>query len=299
MSADVTTPGAGHEPSPTVLILHPGAMGSAIGARLRTAGTRTCWVAEGRSAASVRRAQAAGLEAVPSLAQGLAQADVVLSVCPPHAAFAVAASVAKAGYRGIYVDANAISPDSTLRVGALVQDGGARFVDGGIIGPPPVAGAGARLYLSGAHAMAIAPLFDVSPLSAIVLDGPAGQASALKMAYAGWNKGTIALLASLRAFAARHGLDDALLAEWRGSDPEVIGRCARVAASAHKAWRWEAEMHEIADALAGAGLPDGFHRSAADVYARLHGFKDLRDAPTLDAINDPLLTRPPTTGPGD
>lgn len=290
---------AAHAVDPkSILLLHPGAMGAAIGARLCAIGHRVSWVSEGRSAETVERANAAGLRGVASLPAALEQTDIVLSVCPPHGAIALANAVAEAmragGFRGIYVDANAISPASSIEVGAIVEAAGARFVDGGIIGPPPATGldgstSNARLYLSGREAVTIARALDAPPLATRVLDGPIGKASALKMAYAGWNKGTIALLASLRALAASHGLDDALLAEWQQSDPDVVKRCGRVPANARKAWRWEAEMQEIADTFAQAGLPDGFHRSAAVVYARMHRFRQSDAAPPIEALNDALL----------
>ncbi|MGE0310572.1 MAG: DUF1932 domain-containing protein [Lautropia sp.] len=273
---------------PAVLLLHPGAMGSQIGARLRERGTTVTWVAQGRSEASARRASEAGLERVETLADALGTADIALSVCPPHGALELARAVQRAGFRGIFVDANAVSPARALKIGGIVEAGGARFVDGGIIGPPPRAGARARLYLSGDAAASVSDVFDAGPLSAIVLPGPVGKASALKMAFAAWNKGSIALLASIRALAGRHGLDDALLDAWRAVDPEVIARAERVAANAGKAWRWEAEMHEIADTFGEAGLPEGFHRGAAEVYARMAGFKDGTVAASVDALNDAL-----------
>ena len=293
MSTDPTmNPDPTMRSEPTVLVLHPGDMGAAIGTILRGKGLRVCWVSEGRSSESARRAAQAGLEAVPTLGAALASADIVLSVCPPHGAQAlateVATEVATTGFKGLYIDANAISPTRSLRIEEIVTSAGARFLDGGIIGPPPRGAATARLYLAGADAGWIAALFSAGALTGIALQGPAGQASALKMAYAAWNKGTIALLASLRALAAQQGIEAALLEEWRLTDADVLKRCDRVPSNAFKAWRWEAEMEEIADTFAQAGLPDGFHRSAAQVYARMHGFKDNVDAPTLAEVGDTL-----------
>jgi 3-hydroxyisobutyrate dehydrogenase-like beta-hydroxyacid dehydrogenase len=244
-------------------VLHPGAMGSAVGAALRVQGHEALWASEGRSAATAARAQAAGMRDVGAVAAVLARAEVVLSICPPHAALETA-ELAK-GYDGLYVDANAVSPD-TARAGAAVV--GARFVDGGIIGPPPSQPGTTRLYLSGAEAGSVAPLFGGSPLEAIVLDGGVGAASALKMTYAAWTKGTAALLVAIRATARAHGVDEDLLAEWAISQPRLADRYERaVDSSAEKGWRWVAEMREIAQTFAAAGQPDGFHLAAAEVFA--------------------------------
>src|SRR4051794_39964888 len=134
----------------TVGVLHPGEMGAALGARLRERGHDVAWAGEGRSAATRARAEAAGLHDAGALDAVLAGSDVVVSVCPPHAALDVARAVA--GYGGVFVDANAVAPATAAAIGRLVEDGGARFVDGGIVGPPPQRAGTTRLYLSGAAA---------------------------------------------------------------------------------------------------------------------------------------------------
>jgi uncharacterized protein DUF1932 len=158
-------------------------------------------------------------------------------------------------------------------------------VDGGIIGPPPRRPGVARLYLSGPGAADVAGLFRGSLLEAIALDAPVGAASALKMAYAGWNKGSQALLMAVRAFAMHEGIDDALLAEWARSHPELAKRSENaVASSVRKAWRFVGEMEEIAATFGAAGLPEGFHEAAGDVYRRLSGWKDTPEAPSIAEV---------------
>jgi 3-hydroxyisobutyrate dehydrogenase-like beta-hydroxyacid dehydrogenase len=250
-------------------VLHPGEMGSAVAAQLVRRGHRVLWVSAGRSSASAERAASAGLEEAGSLAALASAAPVVLSICPPHAALEVAGAVADAGFQGLYVDANAIAPATARAVAERVERGGARFVDGSIVGPPPGDGADSRLYLSGSGAEAVAGLFAGSELETVVMDGPPGAASALKMAYAGWTKGTIALLLAMRALARAEGVEEALLAEWALSQPQLPDRQERAARSAaRKGWRWVAEMEEIAATLEGAGLPPGFHEAAAEVFRR-------------------------------
>jgi 3-hydroxyisobutyrate dehydrogenase-like beta-hydroxyacid dehydrogenase len=253
----------------TIGLLHPGEMGAAIGHCLVEQGHTVPWVAAGRSPATAARAKVAGLTDAGSLAELLGRAEVVLSVCPPQVAQAVAEEVAKSGFGGLFVDANAIAPRTVRAVAATVTKPGAAFVDGGIIGLPPQPGTGhgPRLYLAGEGAAQVAALFAGTPVSTELVDGGVGAASAVKMAYAAWTKGTSALLLAARALARAERVEGTLLAEWGLSQPELARRVEHAAnAAASKGWRWDPEMTEIAVAMADAGLPDGFHTAAAEVY---------------------------------
>ena len=246
----------------TVGLLHPGEMGAAVGAVLREQGHRVVWAAAGRSAETLARAEAAGLADVGSPAE-VGRSDIVLSICPPHAALEVACSVGPV--KGLFVDANAISPATARAVQKVVRDAGGRYVDGGIVGSPPREAGTTRLYLSGEGAAEVRELFAESALEARVVPNP----SALKMAYAAWTKGTAALLLAIRELAEAEGVEDELLAEWDLSQPELRERHARAARSAEaKGWRWVGEMEEIAASFEADGLPGGFHRAAAEVYRR-------------------------------
>jgi 3-hydroxyisobutyrate dehydrogenase-like beta-hydroxyacid dehydrogenase len=270
----------------TIALLHPGNMGSTIGAAAATSGARVVWASEQRSQTSRERAKQAGLIEVESLTDAVRESDVVLSVCPPHAALEVAESVARQNFKGIYVDANAISRATAEQVGKIVCEGGASFVDGGIIGAPVKKAGTTRLYLSGPRAPEIAELFSASMLAAKAIGPEPGAASALKVAYAAWTKGTDALLLAIRALATHEGVDQALLEEWKVSQPELELRCQRAAAVAvPKMWRYVGEMEEIAETFRSAGLPGGFHLAAAEICQRLAPFKDQTDpAPTLPAV---------------
>ncbi|MGH7331582.1 MAG: DUF1932 domain-containing protein [Candidatus Rokuibacteriota bacterium] len=274
----------------TIGLLHPGEMGSMVGAAARTGGARVLWFAAGRGSSTHARARAAGLEDAGSLAGLVAASDVILSVCPPHAAGDVAREVADVGFGGIFVDANAVSPATAREVGAIIKKAGAIFVDGGIIGPPPRSRGSTRLYLSGDSAFRVAALFEGSALEARVVEGGPGAASALKMAYAGWTKGSAALLLAVRALAAAEGVDAALLREWSLSQPDLPARSEGAAkGNAGKAWRFVGEMEEIAATFANAGLPDGFHQASAEIYRRLAGYKDTAPPP-VDELVRSLLT---------
>ena len=265
--------------SESVLLLHPGAMGASVGAALRSNGHIAHWVKQGRGTATAQRAASAGLIGAGTLQEGLASANAVFSVCPPHAAEAVARAVKAAGFGGLYVDANAVAPATADRIRGIIGPG---FVDGGIIGPPAWRPGLARLYLSGERAAEVAAWFKGSPLEARAIDG---SASALKMCYAAWTKGSAALLLAVRALAGREGVTAALLEEWGLSQPGLAERSERSAgAVGPKAWRFEGEMREIAATFSQAGLPDGFHAAAAETYLRISALKDAPQATLEQAV---------------
>ena len=231
-------------------LLHPGEMGSAVGLVLQGNGHEVVWASEGRSEAT--RARAASFRDAGTVSALADAAELILSICPPHAALDVAHDLA--GFDGVYVDANAISPMHAAEIAALHP----RFVDGGIVGGPPNE-PGTTLYLSGSGAASVAVLFVGSDLEPRVV----ANASALKMAYAAWSKGSAAMLLAIHDVARHFDVEE----EWRLAAPELAERLPQAErAAATKGWRWIGEMEEIADTFAAAGQPDGFHRSAARVY---------------------------------
>ncbi len=266
-------------------LLHPGEMGAAVAGCLTARGHEVRWASQGRGPATAARAGRAGLADAGTVAALAGQASIIVSVCPPHAALGTARAVAAAGFTGVYADANAISPGTARAVRAAVEAAGGCYVDGAIVGPPPGPAApggaeagpgGTRLYLAGGSAggdaagpaAQVAALFEGTALNPVILrnDNPAG-ASALKMAYAAWTKGSAALLLAARALARAEGVEDSLLAEWALSQPGLEGRSRGAAGSAAaKGWRWAGEMEEIAASMTSGGLPGGFHQAAAEVF---------------------------------
>lgn len=216
-----------------------------------------------------------------------------MSVCPPESAAEVGRSVAALGFEGIYVDANAVAPDTSRSIGRMFE----HFVDGGIVGPPVRAAGSTRLYLSGDRALAVADRWAGTPLEVRIVDGGPGAASAVKMCFAAWTKGTSALLLAIRALATAAGVDEALVAEWATSMPHLIAQSEQAAANtAPKGWRFGPEMREIAATFAAHDLPAGFGLAAGDIYDRLTSFKDAPDVILPDvvaAINDGSVERPP------
>ncbi len=230
---------------------------------MRSGGETVAWASAGRSAATAERAERAGLEDAGEVAELCRRCEILLSICPPHAAVEVARSAR--GFTGIYVDANAISPETARTIAGLQS----RFVDGGIVGPPPHRPGTTRLYLSGGEAGGIAELFADTDVDARVVSDEPGAASALKAAYAGWTKGSAALLLAVRALARAEGVEETLLAEWHLSIPELEERSDGAARSARaKGWRWIGEMDEIARTMAAQDLPTGFHEAAGEIFRR-------------------------------
>ena len=271
-------------------ILHPGEMGISIAASAINNGHQVYWVSESRSKKTRARAEKYHLREVASLSQLCQSSEIIFSVCPPHAAENVAKSVTEQGFKGYYLDANAIAPQHAKRIGELMEGNGIRFVDGGIIGGPARAPKETWLYLSGKDAEVITGCFVNSPLETKVIGSDIGKASALKMCYAAYTKGTTALLAAILATAESLGVRDELYQQWGMDDSgfvkQVEARTTRVTA---KAWRFEGEMQEIASTFQEASLPKGFHVAAAEVYRRMIGFKDSSQSPELIDVLHALL----------
>lgn len=258
--------------------LHPGLMGETLaGACNETA----LWASDGRSDASKARAEANGLADVGTVAEMSGRADVIVSICPPAAAETVAEQVAAAGFAGLYVDANAISPATARRISERFD----RYVDGSVIGPPAHKAGTTRLYLSGDEAASVAELWTNSVLDARAIDGGVGAASALKMAYASNTKIGSAMLLAIRAFAAAEGVESALVDEWNISQKGLVDRSEITAQRVSpKAWRFVGEMDQIATSFAEAGLPDGFALAAAQVYEQMADLQHVDGAVLADVI---------------
>jgi putative dehydrogenase len=254
---------------PIVAVVAPGMMGSAVAKRLTSSGVQVRTSLTGRSAATIARARAAGMSEATDMQ--LAEADFILSIVPPGNALALAERLAPvmrdAKRKPIYVDCNAVSPDTVQRIERVVRETGATFVDGGIIGPPPESDSSkTRIYLSGPDAPTVA-LLEQYGLSMPVQPGPVGAASAMKMSYAGITKGFTALGATMMLAAMRAGTAEALVAEMTVSQPALLKWLTTQMPKMHsKAYRWVAEMEEIA-AFVGKDRPGaGIYEAVARLY---------------------------------
>jgi 3-hydroxyisobutyrate dehydrogenase-like beta-hydroxyacid dehydrogenase len=256
---------------PVVGVLHPGMMGAAVGSALKPVAGAVIWAAAGRSITTSRRAELADLVSVPDVAELARRADLVVSVCPPDAARDVAAQVAAAiadrADPPLYLDANAVAPETVRAIGELL--GPERVVDGSIIGPPPWEPGHTVLWLSGTAAGPVAELFAGSPFGTRVIGPELGTASALKACFALQSKALPMIWLAMAAAADGYGVREQLRAELErmGADPSLLDRPEPKVA--RNAWRWSGEMDEAALALLAVDVPDGFSRAAAEMYRRL------------------------------
>ena len=235
-------------------VIAQGMMGAAVGRRLRESGAEVRTLLTGRSPASAERARAAGMAPAADEHALLAGADFFLSILPPGEAEPLARRLAPTltalDRKPVYIDCNAVSPQTAISIGEVVTPTGAHFVDAGIIGGPPRPGyKGPSIYASGEHVREAVPLRDWG-INLRAIDGPVGAASAVKMSYAGITKGTTAIAAAMLLGAARFGCAEALIAELSDSQPQMLARMrSNIPGMYDKAYRWVAEMEEISDFL--------------------------------------------------
>ena len=272
---------------PIIAVIAPGAMGSAVGARLVENGVEVRTLLAGRSHASAKRAEAAGMHGVELHAIG--EADIVLSIVPPGDAMTLAERLApvlrEAARKPVYADCNAVSPQTVESIASVVSATGARFVDAGIIGGPPKPGTpGPLFYTSGPSAPALDMLAQ-NGVRVSDLHGPVGAASGLKMSYAGITKGLTALASAMMLAATRFGAAPALAAELAASQPELLKMFrTSVPTMYSKAYRWVAEMEEIASFAGEDAATREVYTGIARLYEKLAAdyAGQKRDTATLD-----------------
>jgi len=269
-----------------VALLHPGAMGARIGAELVRAGHEVRWLDAGRSSATRRRADEAGLTSTGDVAALLNGTQVVVSVCPPQGALDVAGVVAGGGFSGTYVDANPESAATLSEITATVQRAGATFVDGGIVGPPPRDGGLTHFYLAGDQSAActVAGLFSGTDVTPMIVGTEVGAASAAKQAYALFNKGRIVLAALAADLAESHGVLDVLAAEGERAGADILAELPAVRDGlAEVGWRWGPEFEEIAASLVAAGADPALARACVHLLGRAAGSAEEVRRPSTQA----------------
>jgi L-threonate 2-dehydrogenase len=285
---------------PVIAIVGAGEMGAAVGRRLREAGARVLMSLDGRSAASVDRVQRAGLEVVHDDQRLTDGVDCILSIVPPAAALEVAerlrTPLRNAASPPPFADCNAIAPTTMRRIERLLDP--LPVIDAGIIGGPPLPGsqdpsAGPRFYASGPHAHRLAALNRYG-LDIAVMDAPIGAASGLKLAYAGLTKGFTALAAAIVTTASRDGLAEALRIELARSQPQFLDRIDRlVPAMFPKAYRWVAEMEQIAEFIGDPSAGATIYEGAASLYEGIAA--DLANGQPQDRFASLTRFRPPSS----
>jgi putative dehydrogenase len=258
--------------NPVVAVIAPGMMGAAVGKRLVDHGLKVLTSLKGRSTETAERAKAAGMTSAGD--EEIAATDFILSILPPGDAVTLAQRLAPAltvsNSKPVFVDCNAVSPPTVERIAAVIAPTGSPFVDAGIIGAPPKPNdAGPRFYASGPAAPRFAKLKEFG-LDVRLLDGPMSAASAMKMSYAGITKGTQALGAAMLLAANRGGTADALFAELSSSQPQMLAWLKRsLELMPPKAYRWIAEMHEIADFVGEDPAAHELYLGAAHFYEQI------------------------------
>jgi L-threonate 2-dehydrogenase len=260
----------------TVAVIGAGEMGSAVGRRLHKMGARVLTELKGRSEQSARRVAEVGLEVIDDDQLLIEQADFILSIVPPGVACAVAERfrrpLSSTDRKPVFVECNAIAPNTVRRIEAMLSETGCGFVDAGIIGGPPAIDTmvkGPRFYASGLQAQMFASVARYG-LDIAVLEAPIGAASALKLAYAGLTKGFTALGTAMIAAAAREHLADALRAELARTQPDMLARLERfIPAMFPKAYRWVAEMEQIAEFASDETKGAAIYQGAARLYERV------------------------------
>jgi 3-hydroxyisobutyrate dehydrogenase-like beta-hydroxyacid dehydrogenase len=276
---------------PIVAVVAPGMMGSGVGQRLVENGIEVRTALGGRSEATIARAKAAGM--VGASDEQIAASDIILSILPPGDALGLAERLAPAlraaAKKPIYVDCNALDPATVLRIARVVEETGATFVDGGIVGGPPKPGYSPKIYLSGPASQRAAELAKYG-LEMPVQPGPIGAASAMKMSYAGITKGFTALGAAMMLAATRAGTAEDLKAELSASQPALFGWLTRQMPNMYsKAYRWVAEMEEIAAFVGEDPAARKFYEGAAQLYQRIAADYDgdRKEVAALDAFCKP------------
>ncbi len=276
----------------SVGILHPGEMGSSLAQTVHNTVGKVYWCSQGRSEATRTRAEQHGLLEITTLTEFCQRCALIIGVCPPHAAQQLAQSLVAAGYQGLYLEANAIAPATVQHLAAMLAAAGITLVDGGIVGLPAKARGTTWLYLSGPRADEVRQCFTAGPFESVVLGPHVGQASALKMLYAAWNKGKTALWGATLAAAEHYGVRNALEIQF---DQHAAGQTAamhnQLRSVARKAWRFTGEMEEIAATLAASGAPPEFFVAAAEVYHQQRHCKDRAEPPPLPELLH-LITKP-------
>ena len=266
-------------------ILHPGAMGTSIAASIQNSGHDVYWLSEGRSQASHEHAAKQHLIDAGSLEVMCSSCQFVISICPPEAAEQVAQQVMAHEYHGTYVDANAISPQRVIKMAEAFSQRNINFIDGGVVGPPAWKDGTTWLHLSGENVKELLELFKSGPINTNILGTEYGMASALKMCFAAYTKGKTAMLLSILALADNHGVKAELETQWDALWPDFTQKTqSEINNALPKAWRFSGEMAEIASTFAAADLPNGFHKSAEDIFQALREYKDIKTNPDINEV---------------
>jgi 3-hydroxyisobutyrate dehydrogenase-like beta-hydroxyacid dehydrogenase len=264
-------------------VTSPGDMGQGVAMCIKAMGFNVCMASDGRSPRTRALGEKAGLTDCGSLEKLVQTCDMVLSILDPGAAVtnarAVAAACKSTGRKIVYVDCNAVAPQTMTEITDIMTAVGCTTLDAGIIGPPPRNGAKQRFYVSGPNAE-IMNRINSEQINVRIAGERIGDASAVKMCYAALTKGSIALGTELLIAARKLGVEKTLEAEFKSSQTQLHDSVlSRSAGMAFKAYRWVPEMNEIAKTFEGAGMTPRIFQGAADLYAQIATTPQGKESP--------------------
>ena len=264
-------------------ITSPGDMGQGVAMCIKALGFNVCMASDGRSPRTRTLGEKAGLTDCHTLENLVKTCDMVLSVLDPGAAVtnakAIAAACKATNRKIVFVECNAIAPDTMREIAGIMEAVGCTVVDAGIIGPPPRNGAKQRFYVSGPNAHLMDRIN--SPQIIVKVAGEKiGDASAVKMCYAALTKGSIALGTELLVAARKLGIDQVLEAEFKNGQAQLHESVlTRAAGMPFKAYRWVPEMNEIAKTFGGVGLTPRLFQGVSELYAQVAATPQGKESP--------------------
>ncbi|KYJ87630.1 NAD(P)-dependent oxidoreductase [Sulfurovum riftiae] len=270
--------------------LYPGDMGVFLAHSVQNSGYETLWCSEQRSQSTCQRAEQQDMVEVSSLVELCEQSSIIISICPPHAASDVAYQVLQQHFTGIFVEANAISPELSKRLSAAFAKKGVSYVDAAVFGGTNLTSKNTQIFLSGSKGEQIASIFSSGPVISKVISDEIGKASATKMCHSMYSKGIWAMLHTAVSAAEHYGIRDQLESLWIKNNVNFTENTYKnMQRTSKKAWRFSAEMNEISSTFHAAGLPDGFSKASSEVYRRLVKFKEYDQEPDIEEIINTLL----------
>ena len=266
-------------------ILHPGEMGISVAYSAIKSGNSVFWISNGRSNETKERAKKYNLIELNNFKKFCDLCSIILCICPPEFALEEAKKIASSDFKGIYVDANAISPQLSKEINKIMIASNINYVDGGIIGGPAWGEKLTVLYLSGYLSKIVVKCFDEGPLSTKIISKQIGKASALKMCYSAKTKGITALLTSVISAASEYGVLKELESQWNLEDSKGADSIFnKIKNSTPKAWRFYDEMLQIANTFDKINISDGFFTAASEIYQKMKKFKKFKEIPSKKEI---------------
>ena len=257
-----------------ITLISPGEMGSPIAEYIIASGIKVISPLNFRSDETKKRATESGIQDSKTLIESMKQTDLIISILVPSEAENLCNEIAQNSKeidKEIYfADLNAISPKTVLNMKNILSGTKIKFIDGGIIGGPPISNKFPRIYVSGAFSKILMELDNLG-MEIIDMSGEIGDASAIKMAYASITKGYSSLLIAAVTLAIKTNNFDAFMSELEFSQPKIFNDLKNLKSIPSKAHRWIGEMIEISNTFIDNEISGNFHKGAYDIYTNVSG----------------------------